>query len=557
MIQFVFVDFKGEHDIDYLQKTSQMLEKKIPLNSFEVDRLDGPEDAIIIKVVDKSGSECVLFFELATFDTKKQLLIQINIEDPENFSELAYMLKEEIKNHLRKDWNECIWLKDSQSALYAYQLYSLIYNTENSLREFINLLMIKEMGVKWWESYVSENLIKTFKDREGSYKTTAPMYTNIDTMLISLNSDHLSQIMTYKKKKWNPEYNEKIEKLIYSSKEKDLKSVQGILLSQLKTEVDLWKHLFSKYFDDDFINEWGDFCKNRNHIAHNKLIDKRANSIMRKNIKCVQKKIDNAFKRFHSLTLSDESKKELEKIWLEDQKQIMEEESGISVYDGEQIEQFFIEEANRILMLIEDELHFRNDLVLKDYSIEDGKPFFNIQSKLVDEIEIDIYYLIRYLSDEPGGSSKLTIQIILDQETEYSYEIIYQNGKAYFDEDQSNYMPLTQNGLEKLDENLFLEDLNGIIDFHFPNKVNEISISNYTSIKDGGTEVVGDFCCEECGEETVSIDEDFYTFGVCVNCGHEQSSSIKSCMRCEKLYHLNIDGGHSICENCEDFIESQ
>ncbi|MFS0752948.1 hypothetical protein [Oceanobacillus sp. 1P07AA] len=557
MIQFVFVDFKGEHDIDYLQKTSEMLEKKIPLNSFEVDRLDGPEDAIIIKVVDKSGSECVLFFELATFDTKKQLLIQINIEDPENFSELAYMLKEEIKNHLRKDWNECIWLKDSQSALYAYQLYSLIYNTENSLREFINLLMIKEMGVKWWESYVSENLIKTFKDREGSYKTTAPMYTNIDTMLLSLNSDHLSQIMTYKKKKWNPEYNEKIEKLIYSSKEKDLKSVQGILLSQLKTEVDLWKHLFSKYFDDDFMNEWGDFCKNRNHIAHNKLIDKSANSIMRKNIKCVQKKIDNAFKRFHSLTLSDESKKELEKIWLEDQKVIMQEQSGISVDDEESIKQIFIEEATRIIMLIEDELHFRSDLILKDYSIEDGKPFFNIQSKLVDEIEIDIYFLIRYLSDEPGGSSKLTVQIDSEQQTEYSYEIIYQNGEAYFDEDQSNYMPVIQNGLEEIDDNLFLEDLNEIIDSHFPNKVNEISIMNYTSIKDGGTEVVGNFCCEECGEETVSIDEDFYTFGVCVNCGHDQSSSIKSCMRCENLYNHNIDGSHSICENCVSFIESQ
>lgn len=127
------------------------------------------------------------------------------------FSELAYMLKEGIKNHLRRDWNECIWLKDSQSALYAHQLYSHIYKAENSLREFINLLMIKEMGVKWWESYVSENLIKTFKDREGPYKITAPMYKNIDAMLLSLNSDHLSQIMKYKKKKWVPEYNEKIE----------------------------------------------------------------------------------------------------------------------------------------------------------------------------------------------------------------------------------------------------------------------------------------------------------------------------------------------------------
>lgn len=93
------------------------------------------------------------------------------------------------------------------------------------------------------------------------------------------------------------------------------------------------------------------------------------------------------------------------------------------------------------------------------------------------------------MSDEPGASSKLTIEIYLEQEVQYSYEVIYQNGKAYFDEEQGNYLPRIQNSLERLDDYQFLEDLNQIIDSNFPNNVEEISGWHYESVKNGGPEV--------------------------------------------------------------------
>ncbi len=556
MIQFVFVGFKGDTDLDYLEKLSSRLKDQFKAKSLIFKDTLLNEGLVHIKVSDESDSECDLSFEIATFNGEKQLLIQINIVDPENFNELAYMLKAGIKDYLIKDWDECIWLKDSQSALYAHQLYLQIYNAENSLRELINLIMIKEMGVKWWESYVSENLIKTFKDREAPYKITAPMYKNIDTMLLSLNSNHLSQIMKYKKKKWIPEYNEKVERLIFSNETKDLKSIQGILLNQFEIQVDLWKSLFSRYFDDAFLEEWTTFCKNRNHIAHNKLIDKVANRSIKENIINIQGKIDNALQQFHSQAVSDESKIELEKITLENEKEIMEEESGIKVHDNAEINQIFNEEISRIMMLIEDEFHFRSDLILHDYNSEQNQHFFNIKSKLVNENEMN-FYQKKYLSDEPGSSSDLIIEIYLEQELQYTYNIVYQNGEAYFDDEQSNYLPMMQNRLEELDDDQFLEDLNQIIDSSFPNKVEEISGWHYESVKDGGPEVVADFNCEECGEETVSIYDEFHTFGVCVSCGHNQSNSIEECMRCETYYNSNIEGGHGFCDSCSSFIASQ
>lgn len=53
----------------------------------------------------------------------------------------------------------------------------------------------------------------------------------------------------------------------------------------------------------------------------------------------------------------------------------MEEESGIKVYNEVEINQIFIEEATRIIMLIEDEFHFRSVLILNTYNNEQNQLF--------------------------------------------------------------------------------------------------------------------------------------------------------------------------------------
>ncbi|HBN85301.1 MAG TPA: hypothetical protein DDZ89_15830 [Clostridiales bacterium] len=77
---------------------------------------------------------------------------------------------------------------------------------------------------------------------------------------------------------------------------------------------------------------------------------------------------------------------------------------------------------------------------------------------------------------------------------------------------------------------------------------------SYLAIKDGGNLPVADFPCWNCNQNYISIDNDLYTYGHCINCGEE--NDILKCVRCGTLYSTE-DGGEDFCNYCLEKIEKE
>ena len=72
-------------------------------------------------------------------------------------------------------------------------------------------------------------------------------------------------------------------------------------------KLNVWDDIFKNYFpSDDFKDIISDFIKNRNHIAHNKLLTFSARSTMLKNIKKVDNQLNEAIESFTNNMPSDE-----------------------------------------------------------------------------------------------------------------------------------------------------------------------------------------------------------------------------------------------------------
>lgn len=73
-------------------------------------------------------------------------------------------------------------------------------------------------------------------------------------------------------------YDENIEisstdwNVLNEKKNKSADAVLGYIQKKRRVNVDIWKDLFEQYFDFE-LSIITDFIKNRNHIAHNKLLN--------------------------------------------------------------------------------------------------------------------------------------------------------------------------------------------------------------------------------------------------------------------------------------------
>ena len=173
---------------------------------------------------------------------------------------------------------KCIWLDDSQSLELSRILYSETNKTENTLRKFINMVMVERYGTTWWETLVPKDIKKKYKDRMKVYKRDVPVFRNVSDYLLSIDADDLMKLMTIKIKQWEPSKTDAIENAI---SENDEKKLMTLIKAQHVTKISLWESIFKKYFDESFGEYWDEFCKNRNHVAHNKLLSYSAFTVFK------------------------------------------------------------------------------------------------------------------------------------------------------------------------------------------------------------------------------------------------------------------------------------
>jgi hypothetical protein len=425
--------------------------------------------------------------------------------------------------------------------------------------------MVSLFGVTWWDQLVGPHLKTvwdTHRKRQKDYKRDVPQFKNVVDNLLSIDTGDLWSILTLKVKRWNPVYDPKIENAIRDGKANSV--LQQLAHNQMEVVLDLWDRYFKSCFDPKFKSEWDTFIRNRNHIAHNKLVDRAAYNKILNNMEAVYRMIEEAEKKFFRVYPSEEEKRDLFELANEPSLQelavqeMIEESTGVTVYDAMYITEQFKEVVDEFKATLEDRLYFRSDLNVETKEIEEidlvkGSEFFTISSKVKKKNVIHLQCDAE-VNDDRGGTSEMVLELRIDDEVVDECRVTFTNGDYEFDEDLG-YVPVTKDSMDKSQIEVFTDSVLKWIDKTFPNLVEKAKNMAYLAAKDGAESPVAEFPCSECGEMTVSTDPELWTVGSCVSCGSVHN--LQKCTRCERYYDADSEGSDGFCDACFSYIEEQ
>jgi hypothetical protein len=514
---------------------------------------------------DDKESHWQIAFEYGTYNSCSQLQIKIFSADYELTVEDNYLeqLKFAIKLLVKPNWEKIIWLMDKDSEQLSIALYPRIYRVENLARQLISEIMTKEYGFEWWDTYVPLTIKNKHMGRLGGYKSITPGFANVDERLMSIDIGDLNSIITLKEKKWNPAFIPEISSFLNEQSDMKLERMKTLLSAQMIVSIDLWVEQFSKYLSEDFIKDFKTFELNRNHIVHNKLIDRSAYGSISNSISTVEAELIKALAKIEQVVVSKEQREAREQQRAIEQeemevalKDIMESEAGVKIRNSQEIIEVYEEQLFIFHSELQEYLRFRNDLEIGEYkSIEnDTGILFEIRYKINDESAV-VSYSIECMDDSQGSESVVAVNIMVGENV-FSKDIAYTNGEISFNSHQSCYMPETQDSISMEDLSALKEGAVDFLNEQFENLREKVDSEMFSIIKDGGNSPLAEFSCWECGGEYICIDENYGTLGQCLNCG--EMNDICLCDRCESYFEGTADeDGPNFCENCLDDFDKE
>ncbi|MCD7997175.1 MAG: zinc ribbon domain-containing protein [Clostridiales bacterium] len=523
--------------------------------------------------IDVSDEEYSVSFTIDTFNNKVQTQLRIRIFSLKNDNEYDSFLekfKVYLKEILLQEWQVCTWIIDEQSEYLGMQLYPMIFKVENKMRAFVNKVMAHKFGFKWMELLGLEDIIKGYERSNVDFKRQVPEFNNINDYLICSTAESLAKLI-FKSKVFEPSISLsdvdsiKVHKMLA---ENNSNALLGSLKEMRKAKVDIWKDVFEKYFDEKIKKGITDFIKNRNHVAHNKLITKASYDKMKNDIEEIERMFDKADEAFTDEEPSDE----LSETWNIEQEEIRNEkeyvydriknETGIDVLFPEQIFSLFEDKIQDLYTEIEDSEYFSYAVTISSLNGIENEPksqiLFTVNSNVDASFSFEVCALID-ITEGMGEDSSLELWIEKkDGTTLLETKIIYHNGEAYEDSMECYYVPNSEAFFDNEKLKSFIEDLGNYIKDDMNTIKAEADLLSYSAVKDGGDLPDANIPCWNCNQDYISINEDLYPYGKCMNCGEE--NEILVCERCGNIYHAD-EGGEfeeiNYCNYCFEKIENE
>ena len=512
--------------------------------------------------------EYTLSFTIDTFKeyTKSQMLVNISSSsDLQEYDIFLEKLKVYIKEILLKDWEMCTWIIDEQSECLGMQLYPLIFKTENKMRAFINKVLTYKLGVKWIDSIGVESIKRNYNKNKVEFKRNVPEFNNINDILISLTVESLSKLML-ESKIYENDFNISdtdsinLHKLLADQKHN---AVFEILMKLRKEKVDIWKDIFKKYFDNNINKCINDFIKNRNHVAHNKLLTNASYKKMKKNILFLEDMFDKA----NELFLNEEPSDELYETWdAEEEMQNnyeylldkIEYETGIKILLNKSIFELFEENIQNIYTEINDYEYFNYAVDISSINTLQNdfcdQIVFSVKSNVDSSFNFDVCTFLD-ITEGMGEDSFLNLWIEKSNNIKMlETQVIYHNGEAHEDTMECCYIPDDESYFEDEVLKSFIEDLKNYINYDMNTIKEKVDMLHDLSITKGEESPVADFPCWNCNQNYISINNDLYPYSYCINCG--EKNEIKECLRCGRLYPLE-DGDKILCDYCLNKLEKE
>ena len=568
LVEFVAVaEEKVVENFDsYMMEFQNYLVESGIIDAEEVDRQFYSLTEVPLYLIDFHSGEYIwrIGVEYSTYEKNYELMVSIQSENYIISTENEYLerLKRIVKNFIKIKHKKIFWLYDSESEFLATDLYPKVFTVENLARKFITLVMNRKFGVHWWK-LVSLKIQEKHKSRFGGYKAIIDNFKDVDERLMSIDTGDLHDILSNKVMKW-----ESSEENIMELTQPNLHSenLAKILQRQQVVYSDWWQTIFSPLLPESFLSEFKDFELNRNHIAHNKLIDKAAYKSILHSIDVVQKALDCGLEKMSLELKSKEVLKEeefelLQEVLMSERNlELKEIESGVIIRNSNQILALFNDELSRLYESIEESFRFSEYLNFSDYTelenCNSNSVVFEIQNKIDD-------YVISFeantdINDSEGSQSFLYLEYKKDgsPSLEEIGSVSYNYGEVEFNEFQVNYMPIQMDGISEYELSRLGKRLVEIINTEFTDYKEKVESSRYSIIKDGGPDPILDLPCQECGEEWICVDETITDFGRCLNCG--EINEVTECEHCGR----NDFGSPSedepfLCEECWNYYEEE
>lgn len=566
LVEFVAVAEKKVVDNfdSYLMEFQNFLVDSGVIDTENVDNEFYSLTEVPFYVIDFHSEDCIwsIGVEFSTYEKNYELMVSIQSENYKISLENEYLerLKRIVKNFIKKKHKKIFWLYDSESEFLATDLYPKVFTVENLARKFITLVMNRKFGIHWWR-LVSLKIQEKHKNRFGGYKAIIDNFKDVDERLMSIDTGDLHDILSNKVMKWESS-EENIKELTQPNLHSE--NLAKILQRQQVVYSDWWQTIFSPLLPESFLSEFKEFESNRNHIAHNKLIDKVAYKSILHSIDVVQEALLCGIQKMSSELKSEEVRKEEEfefdELMSERILELKESESGVTTRNSNQILALFNDKLSQVYDSIEESFRFSEYLNFSDYTelkiCNSNSVVFEIENKIDG-------YVISFeantdINDYEGSQSFLYLGYKKDgsPSIEEIGRVSYTYGVVEFDEFQGTYMPVQMDGISEYDLSRLGKRLIDLINTEFTDYKEIVESSKYSIIKDGGSDPILDLPCEECGEEWICIDKNITDLGKCLNCG--EINKVTECERCGR-YDLGstCDDEPFLCDDCWNYYKEE
>jgi len=420
--------------------------------------------------------EYTIIFQMDTYEWNRQFTIKIGysqirigIPAPQMREKIAgydhflEKLKINIKNALIRDWYKCVWIKDNQSLELSGEVYSDIYMAENELRAFISRIMIEHFGIDWHDRPEFYRLKSSIEKNAIIIKRNVPNFNNIDvnlytvtleTLMDTVKADIYSDAMLD-----SSEMQKLIKERIFATTQLDkMQSALEFLKNRYVKKYNIWEKFFKPLIAEPV--KWEglltSFIANRNHVAHNKLLDYMSKETMLSDTREFRKFIREAVIKFDEENCSEEVEETLQVIadQREDEQEarmeIIESESGVQIRNKTKILKLFQDTIDEIYTDAVNKVYFDEGIeVLGECKLQDTveeQLLFSITGRSDKELEL---YGVIDIDESEGATSAMQIRVYNSDEDIVNVDIGYVNGEAEYNIEQTSYMPVVMNSYDE------------------------------------------------------------------------------------------------------------
>ena len=419
--------------------------------------------------------EYTVIFQMDTYEWNRQFTIKIGYsqirigipvpqmrEKIAGYDHFLEKLKINIKNALIRDWYKCVWIKDNQSLELSREVYSDIYMAENELRAFISRIMIEHFGIDWHDRPEFYKLKASIEENAVIIKRNVPNFNNIDVNLYTVTLEKLMDTVMADiysdAMQDSPEMQKLIKERIFATTQLDkMQSALDFLKNRYVKKYNIWEKFFKPLIADPV--KWEElltsFIANRNHVAHNKLLDYMSKETMLSDTREFRKFIREAVIKFDEENCSEEVEETLQAIAdqreyeQEARMEIIESESGVKIRDKKEILKLFQDTVDEIYTDAVNKVYFDEGIeVLGECQLQDSvdeQLLFSITGKSSKKLEI---YGVIDIDDSEGTASAMQIRVYSADENIVNGDIGYMNGEAEYSPEQTSYMPVVMDSYD-------------------------------------------------------------------------------------------------------------